>query len=80
MGYRRRRSGAFAAELLLPRDALTRITGGILDVAADAKVFADLMHRFGTGATTTAHHLYNRRFLSSPAVRDDLIEGHAARP
>jgi hypothetical protein len=80
VGYRRRRSGAFAAELLLPRDALARITGGVLDAAAEADVFGELMRVFGTGATTTAHHLYNRRLISSKVVRDDLIERHAARP
>jgi hypothetical protein len=64
----------------LPRDALTEVTGGVLDVAADTGVFADLMHRFGTGATTTAQHLLNRHFQSSRAVRDHLIERHAARP
>jgi len=80
VGYRRRRSAAFAAELLLPRDALSEITGGVLDVGAGIDIFEDLMHRFGTGATTTAQHLFNRHFLSSRAVRDDLIERHAARP
>ena len=77
LGDRRRRSGAFAAELLLPHEALARATGGVLDEGARPDLFAEIMRRFGTGATTTANHLLNHRFLSSAAMRDDLIDRFA---
>jgi hypothetical protein len=77
LGDRRRRSGAFAAELLLPHNAIARVTGGVLDAGARPDLFAVIMHRFGTGARTTANHLFNHRFLSSSAVRDDLIDRFA---
>lgn len=77
LGDRRRRSGAFAAELLLPQDAIARVTGGVLDAGARPDLFAEIMRRFGTGARTTANHLFNHRFLSSSAVRDDLIDQFA---
>ena len=78
VGDRRRRSGAFAAELLLPHDAIARVTAGVLNAGARPDLFAEIMRRFGTGARTTANHLFNHRFLSSPAVRDDLIDRFAA--
>jgi hypothetical protein len=42
---RRRRSGAFAAELLLPEAALAEISGGRLDGAAHSDAFADLLQQ-----------------------------------
>ncbi len=77
-GIRRRRSGAFAAEFLLPEAAMVQETGGALDAAADPDVFERLMERFGVGATTGAYHLWNRGFLSSETVRDQLIEDFGA--
>lgn len=79
LGERRRRSGAFAAELLLPRDAIHRFAGGVLDGAARPGTFERIMQQFGTGAQATAYHLLNRRLLSSSAVRDELIDRFAAR-
>lgn len=76
--WRRRRSGAFAAEFLLPRRALAEITGGLLDQAADAAVFREIMKTYGVGAKTTAQHLWNHGLLSSSELRDDLIETYAA--
>lgn len=77
---RRRRSGAFAAELLLPESALLRETGGALDAASDPDVFQRLMRVHGVGARTTAHQLYNHQFLSSHELRDQLIDDFAAPP
>lgn len=75
---RRRRSGAFAAELLLPQGALEAASGGSLDGTAAPDVFARLLERYGVGARTAAHHLLNRGWLSSPSVRDELIDLHAS--
>lgn len=73
---RRRRSGAFAAELLMPID-------GVLKVAADRDagdpdVFHELMEYFGVGARTAAYHLWNSQLLRSPYDRDYLIERYGA--
>jgi hypothetical protein len=72
--YRRRRSGAFAAEFLLPRKGLEDIGVGQLDTGADPETFRGLMQTFGIGARTAAHQLYNRGFLSGPGIRDELIQ------
>jgi hypothetical protein len=77
---RRRRSGAFAAELLLPESALAAASGGALDGAAEPAAFEALLSRYGVGARTAANQLWNRRWLSSEALRDDLIERYGALP
>ena len=71
--WARRRSGAFAAELLLPRVALLE-EGAQLDSAAHPKVFERIMARYGVGARTAAFQLWNHGLLSSNQVRDDLID------
>jgi hypothetical protein len=75
---RRRRSGAFAAELLLPSSALGDLSDGVLDGAAEPERFEELLHRYGVGATTAANQLLNQGWLSEAAIRDELIEvfGH----
>jgi hypothetical protein len=78
LASRRRRSGAFAAELLLPYSALVARTGGVLDQACEPAVFRGLMTDFGIGAGATANHLWNHRLLSSTGVRDDLVETYSA--
>lgn len=70
---RRRRAGAFAAEMLLPSSALEEASDGVLDGVLEGQRFPDLLDRFGVGATTAAFHLWNQRYLSSAEVRDDLI-------
>jgi hypothetical protein len=75
---RRMRSGAFAAELLLPAAALERASGGHLDGARSVEVFSRVMKDYAVGARTAAHQLFNHGWLSSPAVRDELIDEHAA--
>jgi hypothetical protein len=75
---RRRRSGAFAAEFLLPDTALASASRGELDGAADERVFAELLERYGVGARTAAYQLWNQNWLSSDVVRDELIDRFAA--
>jgi hypothetical protein len=69
---RRRRSGAFAAELLLPASALEKASGGHLDAVATNQAFQPLLTEYGVGARTAAFQLYNRKLVSKP-VRDELI-------
>jgi hypothetical protein len=75
---RRRRSGAFAAELLLPATAIAHESGGRLDGVAEGQRFPELMEKYGLGARAAAFQVWNRGWLSSDVVRDDLIEQHAA--
>lgn len=77
-GSRRRRSGAFAAEFLLPQSALLQLTDARPDRAADAAVFREIMARYKVGATTAAYHLWNHGLLSSSDLRDDLIKAYAS--
>lgn len=76
---RRRRSGAFAAELLMPDVALRTASDGLLDGAARPSVFQELMGRYGVGARTAAFQLWNRGWLSAPEVRDELIDNYASQ-
>lgn len=73
---RRRRSGAFAAELLLPESALVEASGGHLDGVYTDRTFTDLIERYGVGAKTAAWQLYNHK-LVSPQVCSELIERYA---
>lgn len=73
---RRRRSGAFAAELLLPESVLVQASGGHLDGICGGQKFMELIERYGVGARTAAWQLYNHKLVSSQ-VRDELIERHA---
>lgn len=70
---RRRRSGAFAAELLVPRKAIDELTGGRLDSERTASEFPGFLNRFGVGARTAAFQLYNHRLVSKP-FREKLIK------
>lgn len=71
--WARRRAGAFAAEFLLPSEAL-REDAHSLDSYAEPESFRQMLNRYGVGARTAAYHLWNRGFLSSSQVRDDLID------
>ena len=71
--WARRCSGAFAAELLLPSEHLFERFGA-LDSAADRDVFPSLLNEYGVGARTAAFQLWNRGLLSSPRIRDGLID------
>jgi len=75
---RRRRSGAFAAEFLLPDSAIAAASGGEVDGAAVYSTFERLLEQYGVGARTAAYHLYNRDWLSAAEVRDDLIDQFAS--
>lgn len=70
---RRRRAGAFAAEILLPTSALDEASEGVLDGIREGDRFVQLLDRFGVGANTAAFQLWNQHLLSSTEVRDDLI-------
>src|ERR1019366_6886798 len=76
---RRRRSGAFAAELLLPSSALGALSDGALDGIAEGERFADILKRYGIGARTAAYQLHNHGWLSDTSIRDDLIEEYGYR-
>ena len=65
---------AFAAEFLLPEIALASASAQQLDGAANGDSFQQLMVRYGVGARTAAYQLWNRGWLSSPVVRDELID------
>ena len=71
--WARRRSGAFAAEFLLPSDAL-RGDAETLDSHAQPERFERVLDTYGIGAQTAAFHLWNHGFLSSTRVRDELID------
>ena len=71
--WARRRSGAFAAELLLPSEALLE-DAGYLDSAAQKETFQRIMERYRVGARTAAFQLWNHGLLSSSQVRDELID------
>ncbi len=71
---RRRRSGAFAAELLIPEGGLRQATNDELDRASDPKLFRHLLVLYGVGARTLAWQLWNHGLLSTPEIRDELIE------
>ena len=71
--WARRRSGAFAAEFLLPSEALLE-NAGVLDSAAQPERFLRILERYGVGARTAAFQLWNRGLLSSPSLRDELID------
>lgn len=75
---RRRRSGAFAAELLLPASSLDGASSGHLDGVCAANAFVELLERYNVGAQTAAHQLYNNGWLSSASLRDELIALHAS--
>ena len=71
--WARRRAGAFAAEYLLPCDAL-RGDAETLDSYAQPQRFERILDTYGVGAQTAAFHLWNHGFLSSTRVRDELID------
>ena len=71
--WARRCSGAFAAEFLLPSDHLYE-RFETLDSAADGGSFPSLLKDYGVGARTAAFQLWNQGLLSSPLVRDELID------
>ena len=71
--WARRRSGAFAAEFLLPSEAL-REDAGALDSSAQPEKFRRILQRYRVGARTTAFQLWNHGLLSSRRVCDELID------
>ena len=75
--WARRRSGAFAAEFLLPSEALLE-DAGALDSWARPEKFQLILQRYGVGARTAAYQLWNHGLLSSSGVRDDLIDSFSS--
>ena len=71
--WARRRAGTFAAEFLLPSEAL-KVDGRTLDSYAEPQRFERVLDRYGVGAQAAAFHLWNQGLLSSTRVRDELIE------
>ena len=69
----RRCSGAFAAELLLPSEHLSEKFEK-LDSAAKSDSFLSLLKEFGVGARIAAYQLWSHGLLSSPQVRDELVD------
>ncbi|MGH7269523.1 MAG: hypothetical protein ACREJ3_03755 [Polyangiaceae bacterium] len=41
--------------------------------------FGEILEKYGVGARTAAHQLYNHRWLSDGAIRDELIEEYGHR-
>ncbi len=78
IGPRRRRSGAFAAEMLLPQSAIRERSGGVLDAAAEPSVFEGLMEDYQVGAQTAAWQCWNAGLLSSREVVSDLIGAYGS--
>jgi hypothetical protein len=78
VGPRRRRSGAFAAELLLPHDAIRLRSGGVLDEAAKPEIFVPLMSDYQVGAQTAAWQCFNAGLLSSREVVQELIASYGS--
>ncbi len=79
VGPRRRRSGTFAAEMLLPRDALRQRSGGVLDAVVAPEIFPELMAEYGVGARMAAWQCWNANLLSSRDVVEDLIDTYGAQ-
>ena len=71
--WARRRAESFAAEFLLPSDAL-RENARALDSYAEPERFQAVLEKYGVGAQTAAYHLWNRGFLSTTQARDDPID------
>jgi hypothetical protein len=78
VGPRRRRSGTFAAEMLLPQEAIRKRCGNILDEAAKPEIFEALMSDYGVGAQTAAWQCFNAGLLSSREVVHELIGSYGA--
>jgi hypothetical protein len=79
-GLRRRRSGTFAGRTSPAREGGRRLTNGVLDAVAQPGAFGQLLDRFGVGARAAAYHLWNRGFISSESIRDQLIRTSEPRP
>jgi len=77
-GPRRRRSGAFAAELLLPTQGVVEILAG--RDPGEPGAFQEIMDRYSVGARATAYHLWNQRLFLSEEDRDRLIDEFASTP
>ena len=71
--WARRRAGTFAAEFLLPSEAL-KGDARTLDSYAQPERFERILDGYGVGAQTAAFHLWNHGLLSSTRVRDELID------
>lgn len=77
-GPRRRRSGAFAAELLMPEHGIRQFIGN--NSPSQPDVFEDLLSHFKVGALTAAYHLWNKNLISTEEDRDALIDRYARTP
>jgi hypothetical protein len=73
----RRRTGAFAAELLLPESGV-RSRNLATDAVVKGDSFERILREFDVGAQAAAWQLWNTGLLSSPSLRDELIEEFAS--
>ena len=71
--WTRRRAGTFAAEFLLPIEALKEDSQS-LDSYSEPERFERILETYGVGSQTAAFHLWNHGLLSSTRIRDELIE------
>jgi hypothetical protein len=72
--FRRRRSGAFAAELLLPAAMLAQETSLWSNSVPDLNAFRGILSRYGVGKTTAAYQLWNHDLLPSRDLLEELLE------
>ena len=72
--FRRRRSGAFAAELLAPAAMLAQQPSLRSSSGPDLNVFGEILSGYGVGKTTAAYQLWNHDLLSSRDSLEELLE------
>lgn len=73
---REQRARAFAAELLVPSDGLSRVLGEpaqTRDLAMALDTVGDVVSAFGAPADLVAHHLTNRGYIDR-SIRADVLE------
>ncbi len=72
--FRRRRSGAFAAELLAPAAMLAQEKSLHSNSGPDLNAFRGILSRYGVGKRTAAYQLWNHDLLPSKDSLEELLE------
>lgn len=75
VGYRRRRSGAFAAQFLCPDSGIRKIASG--RSPGSSEVFREVLETYRVGARTAAYQMWNHGMLAFEQERDELVEEFA---